>query len=217
MARPVPTEPCLEPSCDALRQRRGLCEKHRKAWERRHELDRCAHEGCREFIDYPALSNDGKRLTGRRIARALTLDGRPTWWCRKHEWVPYRLNDGVVHANGERLGKLLAPDKQTGCWIAKATNNDGYGILCPHGTTKHPVPAHRFAYQYFLRGTKPLEVIDHRTCRNRACAFVGHLEAVNEEVNAQRRTDKKTLPIRRKHITKEVAEFTNSYSLPLPL
>lgn len=70
-----------------------------------------------------------------------------------------------------------------GCWLAKRTDERGYGITFRGG---HPVKLHVITWREHGHGVPDGMVLDHR-CRRRACCNVQHLELVTQTVNLHRR------------------------------
>jgi len=75
-------------------------------------------------------------------------------------------------------------DEATGCLVWTGQTNYGYGIMWADGRGQR---VHRLAWEWAHGPIPDGLVIDH-LCMNRACVNVDHLEAVTQEVNAQRRS-----------------------------
>jgi hypothetical protein len=70
------------------------------------------------------------------------------------------------------------------CWIWQGAKiNSGYGIFTDeYGKT---VTAHRWSYQYFKGAIPEGCVVDH-ICRNPACVYPQHLQAISQSDNIKR-------------------------------
>lgn len=82
------------------------------------------------------------------------------------------------------------------CWLWVAgTNRKGYGQFWG---SRHPVLAHRFAYE-ILVGPIPLGMTLDHLCRVRHCVNAGHLEPVPNGVNILRGTGIAVLNSKKTH------------------
>jgi hypothetical protein len=68
------------------------------------------------------------------------------------------------------------------CWLWAAASSGPYGSFRTGGEA---VPAHRFAFEAFVRPLREGEVVDH-VCRNQRCVNPAHLEAISMSENTKR-------------------------------
>lgn len=84
------------------------------------------------------------------------------------------------------LGRFLSKvdgDPDTGCWDwTGSLTHDGYGHFWLDGRMRR---AHRVAYEHCV-GVMPDGCASDQLCRNRACVFYQHLEAVPQRTNILR-------------------------------
>lgn len=82
-------------------------------------------------------------------------------------------------------------EKTSTCWLwTGVTSGSGarYGYFRPGGTAPK-VPAHRWAYEYFVGPIPEGLEVDHvaeRGCTSKLCVNPAHLEPVTHKINRQR-------------------------------
>ena len=110
-----------------------------------------------------------------------------TFYCRLHEVEHLRVTPEAERLNLLRLGSnLIADDK--GCWLWYLSNNTGnYGTFVPEGANVAKWLTHRVVWDLLMEGHKPGLELDHRTCKQPACANPLHLEAVTRSMNQRRK------------------------------
>jgi hypothetical protein len=84
-----------------------------------------------------------------------------------------------------RFERYVEPEPNSGCWLwtGKRTPT-GYGYFHV-GDGRLQIPAHRWAYEYFVGVIPPDLHIDH-LCRVPPCVNPAHLEAVTPQENFRR-------------------------------
>lgn len=71
-----------------------------------------------------------------------------------------------------------------GCWIWQGSLlNSGYGLFTDENGKA--ITAHRWAYKYFKGNIPAGYVVDH-ICRNPACVYPKHLQAITQSDNIKR-------------------------------
>lgn len=172
---------CVE--CDALAVTKQRCEKHYRAWKRKHSGpgDRCTY--CRRTIVSPQA---GKRREG----KTLTLNRWPVIACRRcfpEVLEPYR------EENLSRLAQSIIPDpwlQVSDCWPAWKLNASGYAQITP-AHVREKVYVHHLSYALFVGGYSQGRQIHHR-CHTRNCLNPAHLEALTAKQHAARMKSKPT-------------------------
>lgn len=110
-----------------------------------------------------------------------------TFYCRLHEVEHLRVTPEAEHLNLLRLGTNLIADPK-GCWLWHTSNNTGnYGTFVPEGANVAKWLTHRVLWDLLIGGHKPGLELDHRTCKQPACANPLHLEAVTRSINQRRK------------------------------
>jgi hypothetical protein len=85
----------------------------------------------------------------------------------------------------EKVASRLVLDTETGCLLwTGAKTKDGYGQVWVPGVGVRRV--HRVVWEHFNGPIPEGLVIDHRICRNRACAAIAHMEVVSPRLNTLR-------------------------------
>ena len=99
--------------------------------------------------------------------------------------MPRGIYERRLRPLGERLGELISPEPNTGCWLWLGCFSDtGYGSLYYAGRNQN---AHRLVYEHFI-GPVPTGLhLDH-LCRVRGCVNPEHLEPVTCRENLRRGT-----------------------------
>lgn len=113
------------------------------------------------------------------------MNGR--FYCRLHEVEHLRQTPEAERLNLLRLGTNLTADDK-GCWLWYVSNNTGnYGTFVPEGANVAKWLTHRVMWDLLMGGHKPGLELDHRTCKQPACANPLHLEAVTRSTNQRRK------------------------------
>jgi hypothetical protein len=109
------------------------------------------------------------------------------FYCRRHEVQHLRVTDEAERLNLLRLGTNLRGN-DNGCWLWYVSNNNGnYGTFVPEGANTAEWLTHRVVWDLLMGGHRPGLELDHRTCKQPACANPLHLEAVTRSTNQRRK------------------------------
>lgn len=198
---------CVE--CGALAVAKQRCEKHYRAWKRKHTEpgDRCTY--CRRTI---ASTQAGKRREG----KTLTLDHWPVTVCRR--CFPLVL-ERYREENLSRLAQVTTPDPWAqfmDCWTVWRLNESGYAQITP-AHVREKVYAHHMSYALFVGGYPQGRQIHHR-CHTRNCVNPAHLEALTAKQHHARMKSKPTGKALPSFLNSDggrmAAEFARVHGLP---
>lgn len=159
---------CSVRGCSSPVLCRELCSRHYQRWRKneRPQTRPCSAQGCSR----PVASRGLCDLHYRRAKRAGMADDLP------YAKMPRHMVEERFWAKVEKARK---------CWLWTGAHSPvGYGQFWV-GPGRKWMPAHRFAYEYFVAPIPAGLEVDH-LCRNPPCVNPAHLEVVTSRENVLR-------------------------------
>lgn len=112
--------------------------------------------------------------------------------CNHKERIIAKTIDEKFFAEDKAARFWAKVTKTESCWIWSGTkhSNKGYGVFYIwNGQGQIVFRAHRYSVEYFFGPIDPSLTLDH-LCENKLCVNPGHLEAVSNALNNQRKNRK---------------------------